>query len=273
MVEHEIDAREALRGETPAPEEILDANDRDEEEYQCEFCKTLCYLSQVVSQGAQHISCLDHFEQLPAGPKTLRLRFPDSELNQLVNRVKNRADKAGRQPDPSTGLLEGMDGPRQSGRKRKPSAALLEAAVDLDIPTAQRARTDGPSQPAFVDGQPQPQEHFSPAPPPLDGVAQQEQAPADAAAAVAPEPQADFSVDLPVGESGDIEIGDGYDVPAAGGTEDGSFHGLYTPQASASPAAGGLPVQNGAPAPAAAVDPYAVPQADGWTGNGAAPGW
>ncbi|GAA5928683.1 hypothetical protein JCM10213_002531 [Rhodosporidiobolus nylandii] len=154
MVEREIDAREALRGENPPPEEILEAFDRDEEEYQCQICKTLCYLAQVVSADGLHITCLDHFESLPPGPKTLRLRFTDADLNQLVNRVKNRADKAGRQPDPSTGLLDGMSEPRQSGRKRKPSAALLEAAGEPSLPPTQKIKVEhSGSEGGEVDGE------------------------------------------------------------------------------------------------------------------------
>ncbi|GAA5848654.1 hypothetical protein JCM8547_004585 [Rhodosporidiobolus lusitaniae] len=247
MVEREIDAREALRGEEPPPEEVVDTNDRPEEEYQCEHCKTLCYLSQVVSEDGQHVRCLDHFESLPAGPKTLRLRFPDADLYQLVNRVKNRADKAGRQPDPSTGLLAGMNEPRSSGRKRKPSAALLEAAGELDMaaasaPPAQRTRFEEPVEHEAVmldqaDYYVVPQA----APPPQPQSSS---------------PQGDHLVDIPVG---DIPVGElGYDIPIDQAYGN-NLNGLYTPQASASPAA----FQN---------DPYAVPVQDSWptSGNG---GW
>ncbi|BGP37972.1 hypothetical protein JCM10449v2_001899 [Rhodotorula kratochvilovae] len=140
MVDRELEAREALRASDSAPEEVVEPFDRDEEDYQCEHCKCLAYLAQVVSEDGKSVACLDHAATLPTGPKTLRVRFTDAELTQLGNRVHSRAQKAQRQPDPSTGLLEGMDAPRQSGRKRKPSQALLEAAGEEAPPVAQRVK-------------------------------------------------------------------------------------------------------------------------------------
>lgn len=140
MVDRELGAREALRAADSAPEEVVEPWDRDEEDYQCQHCKCLAYLSQVVTDDGKAVACLDHASTLPPGPKTLRVRFTDAELSQLGNRVHSRAQKAQRQPDPSTGLLEGMDAPRQSGRKRKPSQALLEAAGEEAPPVAQRVK-------------------------------------------------------------------------------------------------------------------------------------
>ncbi|GAA5948514.1 hypothetical protein JCM21900_002735 [Sporobolomyces salmonicolor] len=141
MVERELGNREEVRALDPAPEEAVEAFDREEEEYQCEHCKVLCYLSQVTTSDAKHVVCPEHASTLPAGPKVFRLRFADVELNQLVNRVRSRAEKAGRMPDPATGLPEGLDQPRTSGRKRKPSAALLEAAGEQAEPAAQKVKT------------------------------------------------------------------------------------------------------------------------------------
>lgn len=142
MVERELEAREAVRALETAPEEVVEPFDREEEDYQCEHCKVLSYLSQVVSKDGKSVACLDHVSTLPTGPKILRVRFTDAELTQLGNRVHSRAQKAQRQPDPSTGFLEGMDAPRQSGRKRKPSQALLEAAGEETAPppAAQRIK-------------------------------------------------------------------------------------------------------------------------------------
>ncbi|POY70604.1 hypothetical protein BMF94_6382 [Rhodotorula taiwanensis] len=142
MVSRELEGREVIRAREDAPEETVDPNDRDEEEYQCQHCRVLCYLSQIVSADGKHIACLDHMDTLPAGPKLLRVRFTDADLAQLSNRVNNRAQKMGRQPDPATGLLDGMDAPRSSGRKRKPSAALLEAAGETAQPAAQRVKSE-----------------------------------------------------------------------------------------------------------------------------------
>ncbi|GAA5941027.1 uncharacterized protein JCM15063_000623 [Sporobolomyces koalae] len=141
MIEREIEEREAVRALDPAPEEKHEPEDREEEEYQCEYCKTLCYLSQVVSEDGAHIACPEHASSLPTGPRILRTRYTDAELMQLANRVRSRAEKAGRYPDPSSGLMEGLDQPRTSSRKRKPSAALLEAAGEpAHAPAASRAR-------------------------------------------------------------------------------------------------------------------------------------
>lgn len=142
MVSREMAGREAIRAREDAPEETVDPNDRDEEEYQCQHCRVLCYLSQIISEDGKAIACLDHFDTLPAGPKILRVRFTDADLAQLSNRVNNRAQKMSRHPDPATGLLDGMDAPRSSGRKRKPSAALLEAAGETAPPAAQRVKSE-----------------------------------------------------------------------------------------------------------------------------------
>ncbi|GAA5978531.1 hypothetical protein JCM10908_004391 [Rhodotorula pacifica] len=142
MVSREMAGREAIRAREDAPEETVDPNDRDEEEYQCQHCRVLCYLSQIISEDGKSIACLDHFDTLPSGPKILRVRFTDADLAQLNNRVNNRAQKLSRHPDPSTGLLDGMDAPRSSGRKRKPSAALLEAAGETAPSAAQRVKVE-----------------------------------------------------------------------------------------------------------------------------------
>lgn len=141
MVEREMEDREAVRALDPAPEEKHEPEDREEEEYQCEYCKTLCYLSQVLSEDGTHIACPEHATSLPPGPKIFRTRIEDADLLQLVNRVRSRAEKAGRYPDPQTGFLDGYDHPRTSGRKRKPSMALLEAAGRDGSPASQRQKT------------------------------------------------------------------------------------------------------------------------------------
>ncbi|GAA5878392.1 hypothetical protein JCM16303_002757 [Sporobolomyces ruberrimus] len=153
MVERELADREAVRALDPAPEEVNEPQDREEEEYQCEYCKTLAYLSQVVSADGTHIACPEHASSLPAGPQTFRTRYTDAELVQFSNRVRSRSEKAGRYPEPSTvshstnhggggpGSTETVDQPRTSTRKRKPSMALLEAAGETVARSAQRPRT------------------------------------------------------------------------------------------------------------------------------------
>ncbi|CDR43083.1 hypothetical protein NBRC10512_001529 [Rhodotorula toruloides] len=140
MVDRELELRERIRASESAPDELVEPFDRVEEEYQCEHCKTMCYLSQIITEDARSIACLDHGSTLPTGTKILRIRFTDAELSQLASRVHNRALKASRLPEPTTGTPEAADAPRQSGRKRKPSAALLEAAGEMALPAAQRVK-------------------------------------------------------------------------------------------------------------------------------------
>ncbi|GAA5991295.1 hypothetical protein JCM5350_005324 [Sporobolomyces pararoseus] len=181
MVERELADREAVRALDPVPEEVHEPQDREEEEYQCEYCKTLAYLSQVVTQDGSHVACPEHATQLPAGePRIFRTRFTDSELVQLSNRVRSRSEKAGRYSEPSSvptstnyggaalgssvaqggeagtggnemdstmSMTDSSDQPRTSSRKRKPSAALLEAAGDTVA--AQRMRMSAKSEEAI----------------------------------------------------------------------------------------------------------------------------
>lgn len=155
MVERELADREVVRALDPAPEEQHEPQDREEEEYQCEYCKTLSYLSQVVTPDGKHVACPEHATSLPEGePRIFRTRFTDAELVQLSNRVRSRSEKAGRFSEPSSvptstnyggaaraaaangsgadaePSMEAAEQPRMSSRKRKPSAALLEAAGD-----------------------------------------------------------------------------------------------------------------------------------------------
>ena len=77
-----------------------------------------------------------------AGPKLLRIRFTDSDLTAMANRVQSRASKAGARtsasllpPPPVVEIIpDDPDAPRASKRKRKPTAALLAALADDDEP-------------------------------------------------------------------------------------------------------------------------------------------
>lgn len=126
MVDREMALRTAVRAlESPPMEEAI-KSDLEEEQYQCGACRTLAYLSQVVlADDPTAIACLDHIDSLPAGPKLLRLRYPDQELKTMYARIKARSDKAGRAPADSSG--NDIYDQRTTGRKRKPSAAALVA--------------------------------------------------------------------------------------------------------------------------------------------------
>lgn len=115
MLDRELSGRAAIRLAFPKIKQVVDESDIEEEEYQCGFCKTLAYLSQVRTIGKPEISCLDHVHSLPPGPKRLRLRFSDAEFKAMFARVKSRSDKWDSTPDDNRGSLNGT-------RKRKPSS-------------------------------------------------------------------------------------------------------------------------------------------------------
>ena len=134
MVDRELDRRAQFREEHPNLTESVDPSELDEEDYQCAHCKTLSFLSQLVSAETGVIACLPDAASLPKGePVTLRLRFADDELRAQLARVVRRSEKAGRADESSLtwGALNGErvaeEGARASGRKRKPSAAAVEA--------------------------------------------------------------------------------------------------------------------------------------------------
>lgn len=155
MVQREIDGRNALRAEHAALANLaeeVDPTDIDEEEYQCTHCKVLCFLSQIRSKKTNDIACLDHGSTLPNGPKRLHMRYSDDELTSMLAKVKSRSDKAGRIPEGTyigTGFPIDRD-QRTTGRKRKPSAIALEAALNNAVeeddyslePAAQRQRME-----------------------------------------------------------------------------------------------------------------------------------
>lgn len=137
-----------------------------EEDAQCSRCRAFAYLSHLIR--ADHpestpeapapppqIVCAIHVDDLGpgaptaasacadlAGPKLLRIRFTDSDLTAMANRVQSRASKAGARtsasllpPPPVVEIIpDDPDAPRASKRKRKPTAALLAALADDDEP-------------------------------------------------------------------------------------------------------------------------------------------
>lgn len=152
MVDREIASRKLVRStlQTQSLHEFVDESDIEEEEFQCGFCKTLCYLSQLKTVGQPEIACLDHSDSLPRGPKSLRLRYSDTELRAMLARVKTRSDKAGKRPGPlllstaASEVVHGSGGGKTSGRKRKPSTIAREAAdgVASSSPPTQRVKRD-----------------------------------------------------------------------------------------------------------------------------------
>lgn len=92
MTEREKDVRQRARalGLT----EVLEEEDRAEDQYQCTVCKAFCYLSQITCPCSTKVACIDHVAFLcecPAGRRVLRLRFSDDTLLETQAKVEERA--------------------------------------------------------------------------------------------------------------------------------------------------------------------------------------
>ncbi|RPA87112.1 PLU-1-domain-containing protein [Ascobolus immersus RN42] len=101
--DREISERENLRAALEDLQEELVEEDLPEDEYQCFYCKVYCYLSQVTCHCTPNISCTAHFNVLcdhgkeagEAGKTTdltLRLRYSDEGLNEIVRKVEEKAN-------------------------------------------------------------------------------------------------------------------------------------------------------------------------------------
>lgn len=142
MFVREMSARELLRTALPNLPESVDHTAREEEEYQCSSCRTLCYLSQVLTADGKETVCVDHVSDLTSPPALFRLRYSDDEFRLMYTKVKSRSDKAGRLSGPVFGspVITEADA-RIGGRKRKPSAAALAAAGE-GAPRSQRVKVE-----------------------------------------------------------------------------------------------------------------------------------
>lgn len=151
MVGRELGRREKIRRLVPGLKEEYDPTEREEEEYQCATCKTLCYLSQALSADAQDIACLDHFSNLPKGTTIrLRLRYSDEELTTILQQMKARIQKAGLPFEPHFGVVESRNSnssnARNNNRKRRPSTGPVNATADQSqtaaSPVARKPKLD-----------------------------------------------------------------------------------------------------------------------------------
>ncbi|EJU06319.1 hypothetical protein DACRYDRAFT_60996 [Dacryopinax primogenitus] len=94
MYLREMGLRQKLRVEYPEIDQVVDDNDRPEEEYQCHHCHAFCFLAQVICSCTSNVACLDHANKLCScepGKKSLRMRFADDELTTLLNKICERA--------------------------------------------------------------------------------------------------------------------------------------------------------------------------------------
>ncbi|KAJ6515462.1 jumonji superfamily protein [Mycena sanguinolenta] len=92
MTDRELRDRQTARGIGML--EILEEEDRPEDQYQCTVCKVFCYLSQVTCGCKTAVACVDHAHLLCERSNdhlTLRKRFSDEELMDTLNVVSSRA--------------------------------------------------------------------------------------------------------------------------------------------------------------------------------------
>ena len=92
MTDREMSDR--LRARALKLGEILEEEDRSEDQYQCITCKAFCYLSQVTCHCTNKVVCVDHADLLckcAMEQRTLRKRFSDEELLETQMRVAERA--------------------------------------------------------------------------------------------------------------------------------------------------------------------------------------
>ena len=93
MTDREMADRETVR--LSGIGEVLEEEDRPKDQYQCNICKTFCYLSQVICQCSKKVVCVDHRDLLCDNRTPhhiqLRKRFTDEDLMETYSRLAERA--------------------------------------------------------------------------------------------------------------------------------------------------------------------------------------
>ncbi|KAG6850616.1 hypothetical protein H0H93_010808 [Arthromyces matolae] len=93
MTERELASREKARAMGLA--EVLQEEDRPDDQYQCTVCKTFCYLSFIMCSCTSNVACVDHADLLcedrPSHQLVLRKRFSDRDLIDTQARFTDRA--------------------------------------------------------------------------------------------------------------------------------------------------------------------------------------
>ncbi|KAH8554111.1 PLU-1-like protein-domain-containing protein [Umbelopsis sp. PMI_123] len=97
MCNRELNDRATVRKQHPSLKEVVDSKDRPEGKTECAYCNTFSYLSQIRCTCTEKVACTDHLEQLcscDSKQKTLRMRFSDEELEQLVYKCTDNSQVA-----------------------------------------------------------------------------------------------------------------------------------------------------------------------------------
>lgn len=95
ILDRELAERQCIRDKVPQLHEEVLEEDLTEDQYQCGVCKVYCYLSQATCACTSNITCPAHFESIcDCGPSTvtLRMRYSDSTLSEMVGRVHDKAN-------------------------------------------------------------------------------------------------------------------------------------------------------------------------------------
>jgi histone demethylase JARID1 len=98
MVQQETARRDRLRAQVPLLAESLVEEDCPEEQYQCCICKGFCYLSQMTCSCTKLVTCVEHADQLcgcPKSKRTLRKRYSENQLEEILSVVEARASQPG----------------------------------------------------------------------------------------------------------------------------------------------------------------------------------
>lgn len=109
MVDEETSGRNKLRAAVPNLNETLLEEDVPEGQYQCCVCKAFCYLSQVTCTCTDLVSCFEHVDLLCEcawSEKTLRMRFSEAQLQDILEAVEARAAQPGVWEERLNSLLE-----------------------------------------------------------------------------------------------------------------------------------------------------------------------
>lgn len=74
---------------------IAEDEELTEDQYQCGVCKVYCYLSQITCSCTSNVMCPNHFREIcdcDVTSLTLRLRMTDQDLEELVQKVHDKAN-------------------------------------------------------------------------------------------------------------------------------------------------------------------------------------
>ena len=134
MTDRELSGRRRVR--SLGVKEVLEERDYPEEQYQCNYCKAFCYLSQIYCTCAKSrttkVVCLEHIDYLcecDMSDRTLRLRFSDEELSNTQQTIESSAAIPDIWGDKFARLLE--ESPRPSLRALR---ALVAEADRVNYP-------------------------------------------------------------------------------------------------------------------------------------------